>query len=172
MKRTYIAAALLACAAAPAIAAEYYYYPASGTTVVTPAPTAAVTPAPAAPVQYIHQDQASIVSVVQTRLRAEGYSVPVNGVFDSYTSDALKDFQRRHGLAATGAIDHSTMASMGISSSTPVAVASVPVYVATSRPVIITSKPDSLPRNYEGSISDNLGGLGFDRSNVRWAENY
>lgn len=169
MKRTLIAAAAIAAgaAAAPLMAADYYYYPA-GSTIVTQQGYA---------VNYYH-DQATI-GVVQQRLLAAGYNVPVNGILDARTIDALKHFQQVHGFAITGSIDQPTMAALGISVGGSGSVGSAPVIVAApvvASPVLIAvparSHVDDLPRNYDGSIGNNHGGLGFDGAAKNWAANY
>ena len=166
MKRTYLAAAVMACAAAPAMAADYYYYPA-GTTVVAPV---------AVPVVHYYQDPGTI-SFVQQRLLTSGYNhVSVNGVLDSATIEALRDFQHRHGFSATGSIDQRTIAALGGGRTMSGSAGSVPVVLTTPAPAVIVSQPrsdvEAMPRNYEGSPGNNLGSLGTNREGARWSANY
>jgi peptidoglycan hydrolase-like protein with peptidoglycan-binding domain len=163
MKRTYIAAAVLACAATPLMAADYYYYyPAAGTAVVQPAGST------------VYYNDAATISVVQQRLLAAGYSVPVDGYMDSRTIDALRHFQQTRGFAVTGAIDQPTIAALGLQRGAVMSgsVGGAPVIVSSGQPVIIRSDVGEPPRNYDGTIGDNHGGLGFDRSRQQWGANY
>ena len=102
MKRTFIGAVLLTCAAAPAMAADYYYY-------YFPTPTATA----GAAAGYIYEDPNTILAV-QQRLLARGYTVPIDGVLDYYTADALKAFQDLQGFPPTGVIDQPTLTVLGI----------------------------------------------------------
>jgi hypothetical protein len=128
MKPKYIAVALLACAATPQLMAadyyDYHHYPA-GTTVVRNSGAT----------HYFH-DQATI-SVIQQRLLGFGYSVPVDGVFDAYTVDAVKHFQQVHGFAATGAIDQPTMAALGLHRRMSGSVGGAPIVLSSGAPIVI-----------------------------------
>ena len=58
------------------------------------------------------------VSKIQTRLKSWGYfSGEVTGYYGSQTTEAVKRFQKKHGLSATGVADQKTLALIGISSS-------------------------------------------------------
>ncbi len=53
------------------------------------------------------------VKVVQTRLQELGYfSDPVDGIFDVQTADAVQQYQEEMGLAASGAVEATTWASL------------------------------------------------------------
>ena len=56
-----------------------------------------------------------MVKQIQKKLNDEGYSAgDVDGVFGAETREALKDFQQKKGLKATGYVDKQTMAALGI----------------------------------------------------------
>ena len=58
------------------------------------------------------------VSKIQTRLKSWGYfSGEVTGYYGSQTTEAVKRFQKKHGLSATSVADQKTLALIGISSS-------------------------------------------------------
>ena len=58
------------------------------------------------------------VSKIQTRLKSWGYfSGEVTGYYGSQTTEAVKRFQKKHGLSATGVADRKTLELIGISSS-------------------------------------------------------
>lgn len=58
------------------------------------------------------------VTKIQTRLKSWGYfSGEVTGYYGSQTTEAVKCFQKKHGLSATGVADQKTLALIGISSS-------------------------------------------------------
>ena len=58
------------------------------------------------------------VSKIQTRLKSWGYfSGEVTGYYGSQTTEAVKRFQQKHGLSATGVADQKTLELIGISSS-------------------------------------------------------
>ena len=58
------------------------------------------------------------VTKIQTRLKSWGYfSGEVTGYYGSQTTEAVKRFQKKHGLSATGVADQKTLALIGISSS-------------------------------------------------------
>lgn len=48
------------------------------------------------------------VERVQTALAQSGENVPIDGLWGPKTTDALKDFQKSHGLRATGHLNHAT----------------------------------------------------------------
>lgn len=57
------------------------------------------------------------VSKIQTRLKSWGYfSGEVTGYYGSQTTEAVKRFQKKHGLSATGVADRKTLELIGISS--------------------------------------------------------
>lgn len=49
------------------------------------------------------------VEQVQTALAKSGQTVAIDGVWGPKTTMALKDFQKSHGLTATGHLDHKTL---------------------------------------------------------------
>jgi peptidoglycan hydrolase-like protein with peptidoglycan-binding domain len=49
------------------------------------------------------------VEHVQTALAQSGEDVPIDGLWGPKTSEALKDFQKSHGLKATGHLNHATV---------------------------------------------------------------
>jgi N-acetylmuramoyl-L-alanine amidase len=51
---------------------------------------------------------------VQRALRQRGFEVPVNGVFDAATQEALLRFQRQAGLAPTSLPDLATLNRLGL----------------------------------------------------------
>lgn len=58
------------------------------------------------------------VTKIQTRLKSWGYfSGEVTGYYGSQTTEAVKRFQQKHGLSATGVADRKTLELIGISSS-------------------------------------------------------
>jgi len=56
------------------------------------------------------------VRKVQVALNAHGYSLSVDGVRGPATEHALRDFQAKQGLAATGQLDSETMSRLGVNS--------------------------------------------------------
>jgi len=108
MKRKFLAAALFACAVAPAIAEDLYYAPAASVTVGMRQ-------------GYVHQEPATI-QAVQYRLLARGYTVPIDGVFDQYTAEALKHFQNLQGFVPSGVIDQPTLTVLGIPEAMPATI--------------------------------------------------
>ena len=65
------------------------------------------------------------VSKIQTRLKSWGYfSGEVTGYYGSQTTEAVKRFQQKHGLSATGVADQKTLELIGISSSSGASVSS------------------------------------------------
>ena len=63
------------------------------------------------------------VSKIQTRLKSWGYfSGEVTGYYGSQTTEAVKRFQQKHGLSATGVADRKTLELIGISSSSGASV--------------------------------------------------
>jgi len=59
----------------------------------------------------------SVVRQVQVALDNDGYNAgPADGEFGTRTRVALSDYQRDHGLAATGQITDSTLKSLGVAS--------------------------------------------------------
>lgn len=60
-------------------------------------------------------DSDARVSLLRARLAAEGYRVAAAGSqFDSRLDEALKEFQRRHGLRASGVLNGETQASLNV----------------------------------------------------------
>ncbi len=57
------------------------------------------------------------VTKIQTRLKAWGYfSGPVTGYYGSQTTEAVKKFQKTHGISVTGIADEKTLSLIGLSS--------------------------------------------------------
>ena len=62
--------------------------------------------------------QSDEVTKIQTRLKAWGYfDGPVTGYYGSQTTEAVKVFQQKHGLSATGVADAKTLELIGLPSS-------------------------------------------------------
>lgn len=72
---------------------------------ISPAP--APTPAPVYPTLRLN-DRSSVVSELQTKLRAKGYSVQVDGVFGLVTESRVKQFQKERGLTVDGIVGKRT----------------------------------------------------------------
>ena len=57
------------------------------------------------------------ISEIQSALAAQGaYKGQPNGKWDSATTQAMKDYQSRHGLTATGKLDAPTLQKLGLGS--------------------------------------------------------
>ena len=56
------------------------------------------------------------VRKAQVALNGQGYSLSVDGVRGPATEHALRDFQAKQGLAATGQLDSETMSRLGVNS--------------------------------------------------------
>lgn len=54
------------------------------------------------------------VSAVQRSLKNEGYRVAVDGVWGNQTTSAIRAFQRRNGLPATGDLDSRTLSALDV----------------------------------------------------------
>lgn len=57
-----------------------------------------------------------VVKQVQEKLSAEGQKVTADGKMGPQTEAALKEYQQKNGLQATGRIDQETLAKLGIES--------------------------------------------------------
>lgn len=57
----------------------------------------------------------SHVSAVQHELRSRGYKIRVDGKFGPKTRAAVRKFQRKQGLAVTGALDRDTLQALQLS---------------------------------------------------------
>lgn len=57
-----------------------------------------------------------IVRKAQSELSRKGYNVPVNGVLETRTEQALRNFQRDSGLQPTGNLDKATLNALQIAS--------------------------------------------------------
>ncbi|WP_142848514.1 peptidoglycan-binding protein [Telmatospirillum sp. J64-1] len=55
-----------------------------------------------------------VVAMVEERLQQRGHNVPVNGVLDDQTRNAVLNFQSNEGLRPTGQVDLSTLDALGI----------------------------------------------------------
>lgn len=74
---------------------------------------------------YKRGSTGSVVSQIQTRLKAWGYySSEVDGVYGSKTEAAVKSFQQKNGLTADGVAGSKTLAAMGINDSNGTAASS------------------------------------------------
>ena len=74
---------------------------------------------------YKRGSTGSVVSQIQTKLKAWGYySSEVDGVYGSKTEAAVKSFQQKNGLTADGVAGSKTLAAMGISDSNGTAASS------------------------------------------------
>lgn len=70
--------------------------------------------------------QSDEVTKIQTRLKAWGYfDGPVTGYYGSQTTEAVKAFQQKHGLSATGVADAKTLELIGLPSSSSASSGSV-----------------------------------------------
>jgi peptidoglycan hydrolase-like protein with peptidoglycan-binding domain len=64
--------------------------------------------------------QGRAVADVQDALKRHGFvSADRAGVFSGNTADAVRAFQTRHGLAATGVVDQATWRALGLRGSVP-----------------------------------------------------
>lgn len=63
----------------------------------------------------LHDSQT--VSQVQQELNLQGHSLVVDGIHGPKTKSALKEYQRKQGLQASGSVNHQTLASLGIDAS-------------------------------------------------------
>lgn len=63
-------------------------------------------------------DSGSGVKQIQTALVAHGYKLAVDGQFGPQTSQAVKDFQKKNGLAQDGVVGPATWAKLQASGST------------------------------------------------------
>lgn len=54
------------------------------------------------------------VETIQAALNNNGESVSVDGLWGAKTSAALRDFQQKHGLKATGHIDRTTLSDLKV----------------------------------------------------------
>lgn len=74
---------------------------------------------------YKRGSTGSVVSQIQTKLKAWGYySSEVDGVYGSKTEAAVKSFQQKNGLTADGVAGSKTLAAMGINDSSGTAASS------------------------------------------------
>jgi peptidoglycan hydrolase-like protein with peptidoglycan-binding domain len=103
-----------AAPAAPAPAAPVPAAPAPATPApAAPSTSGASAPAPAAGAKtHAAMGRGQRVERVQTALNANGAQLTVDGKMGPKTSAALMDFQKAHGLKATGHVDKETMAAL------------------------------------------------------------
>jgi peptidoglycan hydrolase-like protein with peptidoglycan-binding domain len=105
-----IAATLATGAFAAGTAPAATTAPAPAATTAAPATTApSVTPAPAKAVKAQHAMSKDRVQAIQTALNNNGEKLTVDGHMGPKTKSALKDFQQKHGIKATGAADQATL---------------------------------------------------------------
>ena len=57
-------------------------------------------------------DRGSQVLAVQQQLAADGYSLTVDGDYGTGTTEAIREFQRDHGLTADGILGAATYAAL------------------------------------------------------------
>ena len=62
--------------------------------------------------QVSYGSTGSSVSALQEKLNANGYSLPVDGVFGAATQKAVKDYQAKNGLPADGVCGPETQQKM------------------------------------------------------------
>ena len=55
------------------------------------------------------------IKQVQEKLKAAGYDVQVDGIMGPKTQAALKEYQQKQGLQASGQLDRQTLAALGVS---------------------------------------------------------
>ena len=99
------------------IAAALAATPMSTALAAAPAPAAPAAPAqpptatPASPQAKEHHAMMSRehVKAIQTALNGMGEKVAVDGLWGPKTGSALRDFQQKHGLKATGGADAATL---------------------------------------------------------------
>ena len=66
-------------------------------------------------VSYRQGDSGSAVTTIQTKLKRWGYfDGPVDGIYGSKTSKAVRSFQRRNGLTADGVAGPATLKALGM----------------------------------------------------------
>ena len=66
-------------------------------------------------VSYRHGDSGSAVTTIQTKLKRWGYfDGPVDGIYGSKTSKAVRSFQRKNGLTADGVAGPATLKALGM----------------------------------------------------------
>jgi peptidoglycan hydrolase-like protein with peptidoglycan-binding domain len=61
------------------------------------------------------QMSAQTIKQVQEKLKAAGYDVQVDGIMGPKTQAALKEYQQKQGLQASGQLDQQTLAALGVS---------------------------------------------------------
>ncbi|MFO0593780.1 MAG: peptidoglycan-binding protein [Myxococcaceae bacterium] len=82
------------------------------------APAPSPSPAPSGGQPTLSQGaRGGAVSMLQSKLRAHGYGVSVDGVFGPGTANAVRSFQRAHGLSADGVVGPRTWAALNGSGS-------------------------------------------------------
>jgi peptidoglycan hydrolase-like protein with peptidoglycan-binding domain len=53
------------------------------------------------------------VEQIQTALKAAGYKLPADGIFGAVTDNAVRDYQKKNGLAVDGVVGPKTWAKLG-----------------------------------------------------------
>ncbi|WAS99281.1 peptidoglycan-binding domain-containing protein [Nannocystis punicea] len=71
-----------------------------------------VTGSPEVEIRIGHLDPIDTLSGAQKRLANLGYGCPLSGRYDAATAEALRRFQRRHGLDDSGTLDPATLAEL------------------------------------------------------------
>jgi peptidoglycan hydrolase-like protein with peptidoglycan-binding domain len=93
--------------------------PGTGPGVGATQPAAGAT-APGAPMAHDEQT----IRQVQERLKEKGHDVSVDGEMGSQTQEALREFQKKEGIAETGQLDEQTLTALGVD--TPAAGVTAP----------------------------------------------
>jgi peptidoglycan hydrolase-like protein with peptidoglycan-binding domain len=62
--------------------------------------------------KHVHGDKTARIEKVQQSLNSNGAALTVDGKWGPKTTAAVKDFQKAHGLKATGHLDKSTRAQL------------------------------------------------------------
>ena len=71
-------------------------------------------------VSYRQGDSGSAVTTIQTKLKRWGYfDGPVDGIYGSKTSKAVRSFQRKNGLTADGVAGPATLKALGMEQTSP-----------------------------------------------------
>lgn len=116
-KRLLASSAFIAIAAALTVAPGFAQAPAPATpapAMSAPAAPAAAAPAAATPTTgaKTHATRTERVERLQSALNANGAKLTVDGKMGPKTHAALMDFQKAHGLKATGKPDKDTIAAL------------------------------------------------------------
>ena len=95
------------------------------------------------------------VSKIQTRLKSWGYfSGEVTGYYGSQTTEAVKRFQQKHGLSATGVADQKTLELIGISSSSGASVSNADLELLARIISGVVYQPGAFTAITDGQINE------------------